>query len=116
MKNPHCQPPIAFGKMTPDGGLLLHPEEAKWLSIVLARIDVAQAEIAIDVMAARDPDFTRYARDRIIHDVARHAAESVTDDDVELLAQTKHDENHRVIRRRAKLTIIRGGLPPRPAF
>lgn len=115
MTNPHCHPPVAFGQMTPDGGLLLHPEEAKWLMAVFARIDVARAEIQEAHYPREDmaTDLRAHAMRRLRASVAYHC-ENIVDVGVE--PRTAEDKARGFTRLRGALTIIRGGLPPRPAF
>lgn len=115
MSNAHPRPPAPFGTETPDGGLMLRPEEARWLRDVFSRIDIARAEI-IEAYYEK-PDLRLDLRSRVMErlrcDVARHV-ESVVDTFEE--PRTDEDKGRGFTRLRGALTIIRGGLPPRPAF
>lgn len=116
MTNPHCRPPVPFGKEQPDGSVVLDKAEAVWLRTVFSRIDIAQSEVAISDAFATHEAAPGHLRRRMLDELGHHASTAVTDDDVEVLPRTKEDKDRLMTKHRAKLTIIRGGLPPRPAF
>jgi hypothetical protein len=102
--------PYRIGRPTPDGGLHLNEAEREWLAEVIRRTDTASAEISVDSGRPPPADYVlRYIAGGLADIIAPFAA-------VEAIPQTQEDEWRRVQRRRAQITIIRGGLPPRPAF
>jgi hypothetical protein len=94
---------------------MLHPEEARWLRDVFSRIDVARAEIQEAHYEREDMafDLRNHTERRVREVVARHCEDEV---DLTIEPRTDEDKGRGFTRLRGALTIIRGGLPPRPAF
>lgn len=102
--------PYRFGVSTPDGGLKLNEAERKWLAELLSRVDTAFSEIAVSTTRPAPEDY-------IVGYSARALAEVVSPFAVVSdIPQTNEDEAHGFQKKRAHITIIKGGIPPRPAF
>ena len=102
--------PYSFGTPTPDGGLQLHEAERKWLAEVLSRIDTAFSEIAIPTTRPPPEDYIASYSARALAEVVSPFAVVVD------IPQTDEDEARGIQKKRASVTIIKGGLPPRPVF
>lgn len=115
MTNPHCLPPVPFGKEQPDGSVVLDKAEAVWLRTVFSRIDTTQADVAEAQFDGDSviPELREYSKRHMAHGIAKAVEEII---DFEEFPQTREDKMRHVVRLRGKLTIIRGGLPPRAGF
>lgn len=102
--------PYRFGVSTPDGGLKLNETERKWLADLLSRVDTAFSEIAVSTTRPEPEEY-------VVGYSARALAEAVSPFSViSDIPQSNEDEARGVQKKRAHITIIKGGIPPRPAF
>lgn len=99
-----------IGTPTPDGGLHLNEAERDWFADVVRRIDTAYSEITISTTRPPPPDYVGHYTARALAEVV--APFAVVSD----IRQTQEDEYNGVQKKRAEITIIKGGIPPRPAF
>lgn len=102
--------PYRIGRPTPDGGLQLNEAEREWLGELLKRVDTAYSETAFPTHRPPPEGYvTHYTARALAEVIAPFAA-------VEDVEQTQEDEMLGYQKKRAEITIIKGGVPPRPAF
>lgn len=97
-----------IGTRTYGGGIYLNPEEARWITELLGRVEVVEGSCRISryaEMTVRDQaGFAEYTQGAAKHDVSRKIAD-------ELNATSTRNEAGETVHV-VKAYIVRGGLPP----